>query len=65
MVIKDIKKINLKNNYDWFFISTEDDMIRDIFIKEFGFKIKYLVFEKIKYNYKKKVFWLIIVMLKD
>ena len=54
MVIKDIKKINLKNNYDWFFISTEDDMIRDIFIKEFGFKIKYLVFEKTKYNYKKK-----------
>ena len=54
MVIKDIKKINLKNNYDWLFISTEDDVIRDIFIKEFGFKIKYLVFEKTKYNYKKK-----------
>ena len=54
MVIKDIKKINLKNNYDWFFISTEDDIIRDKFIKEFGFKIKYLVIEKIKYNYKKK-----------
>ena len=56
MVIKDIKMMNLKNNYDWFFISTEDDMIRDRFIKEFGFKIKYLVLEKIKYNYKNKNF---------
>lgn len=56
MVIKDIKEFNLKNNYDWFFISTEDDLIRDRFIKEFGLKIKYLAFEKINYNYKKKGF---------
>ena len=54
MVIKDIKKINLKNNYDWYFISTEDDLIRDKFTKEFGFKIKYFVVKKIKYNYKNK-----------
>ena len=56
MVIKDIKETNLKNNYDWFFISTEDDIIRDKFIKEFGFKIKYLVLEKINYNYNKRQF---------
>ena len=38
MVIIDIKNINIKNNYDWFFIATEDDLIREIFIKEFGYK---------------------------
>ena len=54
MVFKDIKELNLKNNYDWFFISTEDDIIRDIFIKEFGCKLKYFFFKKINYNYKNK-----------
>lgn len=43
MAIKDIKAINEKNNYDWFFISTEDDIIREIFIKEFGSKVKFLI----------------------
>ena len=56
MVIKDIKEINTKNKYDWFFISTEDDLIRDIFIKEFGYKIKFLISQKINYNYNKKQF---------
>lgn len=56
MIIKDIKKLNFKNNYDWFFISTEDDYIREIFIKEFGNKIKYLIFKKINYNYQNKLF---------
>ena len=56
MVIKDIKEINTKNKYDWFFISTEDDLIRDIFIKEFGYKIKYLISKKINYDYNKKLF---------
>ena len=54
MVIKDIKKINMENNYDWFFISTEDDLIREKFIKEFGYKLKYLIYKKINYNYGKK-----------
>ena len=52
MVIKDIKNMDLKNNYDWFFISTEDDAIREIFIKEFGHKLKFFFYTKIKYNYK-------------
>lgn len=56
IVIKDIKKINIKNNYDWFFISTEDDNIRDIFIKEFGYKLKFLVYKKINYNFTNKQF---------
>ena len=51
MVINDIKNLNLKNNYDWFFISTEDDSIRDIFIKEFGKKLKFYFYKKINYNY--------------
>lgn len=56
MVIKDIKKINIKNNYDWFFISTEDDIIRDKFIKEFDYKLKFLFYKKINYNFTNKQF---------
>lgn len=56
MVIKDIKNMNLKNNYDWLFISTEDDSIRVIFIKEFGHKLKFLFYKQIKYNYKNHEF---------
>ena len=56
MVIKDIKRINVKYNYDWFFISTEDDSIRDKFIKEFGNKLKFLIYKKINYNYTNKSF---------
>ena len=47
MVIKDIKNMNLKNNYDWLFISTEDDSIREIFIKEFGHKLKFFFYKQI------------------
>lgn len=55
MIFKDIKKMNKKNKYDWFFITTEDDKILSEFIKEFGNKLKYI--KKIfhfKYNYLKK-----------
>lgn len=54
-VIDDIKQFDKKNNYDFFFISTEDDILRKLFIKEFNYKIKYLVYyTKINYNYKKQ-----------
>ena len=53
MVIKDIKVFNKKNKYKWIFISTEDDLIREIFIKEFGQKLKFLRFNK-KLNYSNK-----------
>lgn len=54
MVIEDIKQINKNNTYDWFFIATEDDIIRAEFIKEFGYKLKYFVYKnKINYNYIK------------
>ena len=51
MVINEIKIRNLKKNYDWFFISTEDDTIREIFIREFGEKLKFYFYKKINYNY--------------
>ena len=53
IVIKDIKEFDKNNNYDFYFISTEDDILREIFIKEFYYKIKYLVYNK-KINYNKK-----------
>ena len=55
MVINDVKEFNRKNNYDYFFISTEDDNIRGKFIKEFENKLKYLIFtQNIDYDYKNK-----------
>lgn len=54
IILKDVKQFNNKNNCDYFFISTEDDNIREIFIKEFGNKLKFLIYKKVKYNYKTK-----------
>ena len=55
MVIEDIIKMDNKNKYDWFFLTTEDDLIRKKFIKKFGKKLKYIKSKiKINYDYKKK-----------
>ena len=55
MVFKDIKKFDNKNKYDYIFITTEDDIIRNKFILEFKIKLKYFKSKtKINYNYKKK-----------
>ena len=55
IAIKDIREMDDKNNYDWLFISTEDDLIREIFVKQLGSKLKYYIYnKKINYNYKKK-----------
>lgn len=55
MAIKDIKIFDRKNKYEYFFISTEDDKIRETFINQFGEKLKYFVYnKKINYNYKTK-----------
>ena len=32
-MIVDVKKMDLKNKYDWIFLATEDDKIRNKFIK--------------------------------
>ena len=55
IIIKDIKKMNKNNNYDWFFLSTEDEIIKNKLILEFGYKLKFLKNKQIKYNYKSNV----------
>ena len=56
-MIEDIKDMDKKYNYDWIFITTEDDIIRKKLINAFFNKVKYLK-SKIffKYNYKKRNF---------
>lgn len=54
-VIKDVKKLDNKNKYDWIFLATEDNFIREEFIRAIGIKVKYLLNKsKINYNYYKK-----------
>jgi len=53
VMIEDVKKLDDENNYDYIFLVTEDEVIRNKFIKKFGDKLKYLEPEnKIEYNYK-------------
>ena len=55
LFIHDIKEMDKKNNYDLFFMTTEDDIIRQKFINEFGKKLKYIKYnKKINYNYINK-----------
>ena len=55
IVFDDIKKLNDKNKYDYYFITTEDNNLRNNFINKFKEKLKYFTDEnEIKYNYKKK-----------
>ena len=54
-VFKDIEKMDKKNKYNLLFLTTEDDLIREEFIQEFGKKIKYIKSKtKINYDYKRK-----------
>ena len=53
-VIKDTLDFDNKNKYDYIFLATEDEKIREEFIKKFPIKLKYLKNKKINYNYKKK-----------
>ena len=51
----DINDMNKNYKYDWFFLTTEDDLIRTKFIKQYGKKIKfYKKGRNIIYNYKEK-----------
>ena len=51
-VIKDIIKMDKENKYDFIFLGTEDNKIRNLFIKKFGKKLKYLIpKDKIVYDY--------------
>ena len=52
VAIEGVKYLNFKNNYDWIFISSEDNIIKERFIKEFKNKIKFLNPKtKINYNF--------------
>ena len=54
-IIHDVKKMDEKNNYDYIFFSTEDDIIRDKFINNFQTKVKQIKQKfRINYDYKKK-----------
>lgn len=50
LAIEGVKYLNFKNNYDWIFISSEDNIIKERFIKEFKNKIRFLN-PKTKINY--------------
>jgi hypothetical protein len=53
--IKDVKLLDNKNKYNWIFLATEDNNIRNVFIKSIGIKVKYLLSKtKINYNYTAK-----------
>ena len=55
MMINDINKMDKNYHYDWFFLSTEDDLIREKFIHKLGNKLKYIKSNiNIKYNFSKK-----------
>ena len=52
IVIRDTRKMDKKNKYDWIIITTEDDKIRNQFIQLIGKKLKYNISgNNIKYNY--------------
>lgn len=51
-MIEDINKYDKENKYDFIFLTTEDNLIRDKFKSEFGKKLKYIEFGiNVKYNY--------------
>ncbi|MBQ6022834.1 MAG: hypothetical protein IJL25_07900 [Clostridia bacterium] len=55
MIIQEINLMNQKYKYDWIFLSTEDDIIRNNLINKFKYKLKYYKYNKhIEYNYKDK-----------
>ena len=49
-MIEDTKMMYEKNKYDWIYLATEDDKIRDKFIKEFGNKLKLIQKNNIDYT---------------
>lgn len=55
MIFEDIKKMDQKNKYNWIFLTTEDDLIREKFIHKYGKRLKYIKSRiNINYDYKKK-----------
>lgn len=54
MIFKDIEKLNKTYNYEFIFLTTEDDIIKTKFINKYGHKLKMFNFHKnIRYDYQK------------
>ena len=49
-MIEDVKKMNQKNKYDWIYLATEDDKIKQKILEEFGQKIKMVQNKNINYQ---------------
>ena len=56
IVVKDVKKMDKYNKYDYIFLTTEDNLIRNKFIILIGKKLKYIKSNYLKYNYQEKKF---------
>ena len=55
IVFNDVDKFNEENNYDYYFLVTEDNIIRNKFINKYKNKLKYLKSkETFNYNYENK-----------
>ena len=56
-VVKDVKVLKNKYKYDWIFLATEDNLIRQHFLGAIGSKVKYILNQNnINYNYTRKKF---------
>ena len=53
-VISDTINMDSIYKYDYIFITTEDDLIREKFIKAIGGKLKYIKGKNINYDFKRK-----------
>ena len=57
-MIEDVNKFDKENNYDYIFLATEDNEIKNKFKNEFEKKLKYIEFEKqVEYNYSQKEYF--------
>ena len=53
--VRDINLLNKNRTYEWYFLATEDNKIREKFENEFGEKMKYLAYDKkLDYNFTSK-----------
>ena len=54
-IIPDVKVLDRKNNYDFIYLATEDETIKNKFMLEFGAKVKFLELDKQKIFINEKI----------